>query len=372
VRDAAIAVPLSAWFARHARALPWREEPRDPYGALVSEVMLQQTQVSRVVAKYGEFMGRFPTVAALASAGEEEVLALWAGMGYYRRARNLHACAREIVLRFGGEVPRRVEALRSLPGVGRYTAGAVASMVFGAREATVDGNIARVLLRVEGKELDAEEGVKWAWGRAEKMVRTAEAAGVGAGVLNEALMELGAVVCVPRGARCGVCPLGEGGAGVCRASRAGKQERIPRAKVRSARKVVYCAAVLLEDDAGRVLVERRGDGGMWAGLWQVVTVEGDEGELDAAAVRRGLGLGARAVVERVGGFEHATTHRDVRFTVWRGRARGDGAARIGDRRPGAVWLTWAGLDGLGMSSTQRRVVAMVGEGAGAAGDPAGR
>jgi A/G-specific adenine glycosylase len=367
---------VAGWFGREARVLPWREVGadgrRDAWRSLVSEIMLQQTQVSRVVEKYGEFVGRFPTAGAMASAREEEVLALWAGMGYYRRARNLYACAREIVLRFGGEVPRRVEELRSLPGVGRYTAGAVASMVFGAPEATVDGNIARVLLRVEGKELDAEEGVKWAWGRAEKMVRAAEGAGVGAGELNEALMELGAVVCVPRGARCGVCPLGEGGAGVCRAARAGKQERIPRAKVRSARKVVYCAAVVLEDDAGRVLVERRGDGGMWAGLWQVVTVEGVEGEMDAAAVRRALGLGARAGVECVGGFEHATTHRDVRFAVWRGRVKGGAAARIAGRRAGAVWLTWEGLDGLGMSSAQRRVVAMVGGGVGAAGERAGR
>jgi len=188
---------------------------RDPYFSLVSELMLQQTQVARVIEKFTEFVGRFPTVEALARADEGGVLAVWSGLGYYRRARHLHRAAREIVARFEGRVPTTVEELMTLPGVGRYTAGAVASMVFGRAEPLVDGNVARVLVRIEGRECSAAEGVAWAWERAGELVRIAEAPKgqsakrslLGPGVFNEGLMELGAVVCVPRGPRCGVCPV---------------------------------------------------------------------------------------------------------------------------------------------------------------------
>lgn len=352
-RDVEIARALGAWFAVSQRELPWRRcigGARDPYASLVSEIMLQQTQVSRVVERFDAFIERFPTVQALAEAPEGDVLAMWAGMGYYRRARSLQGAARAVVERHEGVVPREVKLLRGLPGVGRYTAGAIASIVFGEAEATVDGNIARVLLRLDGRELSQEEGVKWAWGRAPKLVRAGEGAGVGAGVLNEAMMELGATVCLPRGARCQACPV----RAVCRAAARGKQERIPAAKARGARRELFCAAAVLEDGRGRVLVEQRGEKGMWAGLWQVVTVESEE-EMSGAELERALGV--RRLVERER-FTHVTTHRDVRFTVWqRGRLGAAEAKRVLRKRAGAVWKEREGALQLGISNAQRRVIA---------------
>src|SRR5690606_18237159 len=161
---------LCRWFHDHAREMPWRILPRDPYHALVSEFMLQQTQVSRVLEKFPAFLARFPTLRHLARADEQDVLAAWSGLGYYRRARNLHAAARAIADRFDGRVPASADDLRSLPGVGRYTAGAVASIVFNQPVPIVDGNVARVLIRLEGRDLAADEGQPWAWTRAAELV----------------------------------------------------------------------------------------------------------------------------------------------------------------------------------------------------------
>lgn len=351
-RDHLIADLVSRWFAEHARPLPWRAPAglRDPYVSLVSEVMLQQTQVSRVLERFDAFLTRFPDVQTLAAAPEADVLALWSGMGYYRRARGLHAAARTIVVRHGGRVPRDVRDLRQLPGVGRYTAGAIASMVYGDLEPAVDGNVARVLLRVEGREVEQQEGARWAWARAGSLVRTAGAVGVGAGVLNEGLMELGAVVCLPRGTRCDICPL----LPVCRAAKRGRQERIPSPKARAARQALYCAAVVLEDHRRRVLVEQRGDRGMWAGLWQVVTLESRVNELEQDELKAALGIEGLARVED---FTHVTTHRDVRFAVWRcPRLSAAQAKRVISYRPGAVWMSREEVAKLGISSAQQRVL----------------
>jgi A/G-specific adenine glycosylase len=374
-RDCSIVAALCGWFARSARPLPWRtpgDQPRDPYAALVSEVMLQQTQVSRVVEKFGQFLGRFPTVAALADAPEEEVLAVWSGMGYYRRARHLQAAARAIVERHGGEVPCDAATLRQLPGVGRYTAGALASIVFGKAVPTVDGNIARVLQRLEGCDMTAGDGVAWAWGRSRELVSLAGRARelprswwewwgssvsrgsaadprptAGPGVLNEALMELGATVCTPRSPRCGNCPL----VALCRA--AGQDpERIPRPRVRPLRGVLYCAVLLLVDENGRVLVEQRGPAGMWAKLWQAPTLE------SARPIRRGdmeRAFGTRGL-RRSQQFDHTTTHRDVRFAVWTRPFAAAVAGQVAAARPGVLWKPASELSSLGLSSPQRRIL----------------
>lgn len=214
-RDAAMARALEQWFAGAARSLPWRalgpDGWRDPYAVLVSELMLQQTQVARVVERFGAFMRRFPTVAALAGADEADVIALWAGLGYYRRARHLHAAAKRIVHEHGGEVPRAAAALRALPGVGRYTAGAIASMAMGQRVPLVDGNVARVLMRLEARAGDVAQGQAWAWERAGELVSSSTSAGA----FNEGLMELGATVCVPGRPRCEACPLAGVVRGAC-------------------------------------------------------------------------------------------------------------------------------------------------------------
>ena len=190
---------LLAWYDRHARDLPWRRT-RDPYAIWVSEIMLQQTRVAAVIEHYHEFLKRFPTVETLASAREASVLAVWSGLGYYRRARMLHAAARKVVRELGGEIPRTTAGLRELPGIGRYTAAAIASIASGERAAVVDGNVERVLQRLTGERLDGEH----VWRAAEELLAPRRP-----GDFNQAMMELGATVCLPRGPLCLMCPLQE-------------------------------------------------------------------------------------------------------------------------------------------------------------------
>jgi len=190
---------LLAWYDSHARDLPWRAN-RDPYRVWLSEIMLQQTRVAAVIEHYHEFLRRFPTVEKLAATREASVLAAWSGLGYYRRARMLHAAARVIVREQGGKFPDTVEGLRTLPGIGRYTAAAIASIAFGEAVAVVDGNVERVLRRVSGKRLAGEE----LWRAADHLLDAKRP-----GDFNQAMMELGAVVCTPRAPSCLSCPVVE-------------------------------------------------------------------------------------------------------------------------------------------------------------------
>ena len=327
---------LSAWFRRHARPLPWRVTPRDPYRSLVSEYMLQQTQVARVLEKFGPFMERFPTLEALAAAPLDDVLAEWSGLGYYRRARFLHACARRIVERHGGVVPSDVQELLGLPGIGRYTAGAIASIVHERPAPIVDGNVARVLLRVRGERLTQEEGMAFAWREAEVL---AKASGDIA-AFNEGMMELGATVCTPVNPRCGECPV----AAHCDARARNLQDQIPAPKAAAARSALHIACVVVRDARGRVLLEKRPETGLWAGMWQPPTVESPGRRPTRKAV--GAALGAEGL-RRVGGFVHTTTHRDVHFTVY-------GAERI--VAAGRRWFTPAQAAELAMGNPQRRIV----------------
>jgi A/G-specific adenine glycosylase len=323
--------------------------------------MLQQTQVSRVIPKFREFMARFPTVEALAAADEDRVLAAWSGLGYYRRARHLHSAARAVVERHGGIFPTRIEELRALPGVGRYTAGSIASIAMGLREPLVDGNVARVLLRIAGREgnIGETETAAWAWSRAERLVHAA----TDPGAFTEGLMELGA----PVSPKCDGCPV----ASLCRARRAGKQGRIPSAKKRAARRVVYCGAALILDERGRVAVERRGAGVMWAGMWQAPTVEREDRAPTAREVARHV-LGSNAGpadlparLRRVLSIRHGTTHRDVRIDVWVWKVGGASREMLGTRWRGR-WISESGIDRLGLSSIQRRILEMAFKNAGPA------
>jgi len=339
---------LCQWFGLAARPLPWRLTPRQPYPSLVSEFMLQQTQVSRVLEKFAPFMLRFPTLPALAAAPDSDVLGLWSGLGYYRRARNLHAAARDIVQHHRGQVPATIADLTSLPGIGRYTAGAIASIVFGHPEPIVDGNVARVLLRLEGKELSQTDGMAWAWTRAAALVvltnapkaKPAGSAPLGPGPFNEALMELGATVCTPRAPRCTACPLHRD----CAAFKEGTQEDIPRPKTRITRTPLYCASVLAHDSACRLLVEQRSTTGMWAGLWQAPTLESSSSPPSRRAIESWL----NAPVERLARFTHTTTHRDVTFDIW--RATGP------VHKPGTQWLPPKTVSTLGLSNPMRRIL----------------
>ena len=349
MNDTAIVRALCRWFGSSARDLPWRRlgppGDRDLYACLVSELMLQQTQVSRVAERFGLFMERFPTPDALARADEDDVLAMWSGLGYYRRARLLRQAAAVVVERFGGRMPSDVEALLSLPGIGRYTAGAIASIGAGRAAPIVDGNVARVLLRLEGEALDpsATPTQKLLWTRSEELVRRAarsRAGGVSAGMFNEAMMELGAVVCTPRNPACVSCPLSSG----CRARESGRQHEIPRAKQKPARSDVFCASVLIEDGSGRFAVEQRPGKGMWASLWQAPTIESDKAHPEPSDLERAFGADR---LDMIGEFTHKTTHRDVHFRVYRAH----GAARVrGTMRSPAE------IGSLALSSPQRRVL----------------
>jgi A/G-specific adenine glycosylase len=256
--QAAFRTNLLAWYDEHARDLPWRES-RDPYRVWLSEIMLQQTRVAAVIAHYHEFLRRFPTVEKLAAAREATVLAAWSGLGYYRRARMLHAAAKVVARDHGGKFPETMEGLRELPGIGRYTAAAIASIAFSEPVAVVDGNVERVLQRLSGKRLAGEE----LW----------EAAG---GVLdperpgdfNQAMMELGATVCTPRGPGCLTCPVVE----LCAAR--GEMSSQPKA-VRQVKREIHYA---LDCRKGKVfLVQRPQDASLMPGMWELPEIHGANG-----------------------------------------------------------------------------------------------
>ncbi len=251
--------PLAAWFAKNARDLPWRRT-EDPYAILVSEIMLQQTQVATVIPFYERWLARFPDFATLAAAEESDVLSLWQGLGYYSRARNLHRAAKSVVELHGGKMPRDAALIRALPGVGRYTAGAVASFAFDLPEPLVDANVARVLARLLDLHtpIDSTAGQAALWSAAESLVPQK-----GARILNGALMELGALLCTPRAPQCLLCPIRPH----CAAAANGTAESLPRKKPR--RKQVelteHCAWTVSK---GRVLLEHQ-TGPRWRGLWKL-------------------------------------------------------------------------------------------------------
>lgn len=352
--DVPVGRALRTWFAGARRDLPWRVvDPatgrRDAYRVLVSEVMLQQTQVARVLEKYPEFLRRFPDVRALAGAGEHQVLAAWTGLGYYRRSRNLHAAAKAIVARHGGQVPRDPEALRALPGIGRYTAGAVASLAFGLPEPVVDGNVSRVLLRLHGRALASDDpgALAWTWDRATALVRASED---DPGALNEAMMELGATLCTPRAPRCEQCPL----RARCAARAAGAQESIPRPKARARQRRAWQIVLRIRGADGRVWLQRRPDRGLWAGLWQCPAEELTKAPRSprrvATALGERLGLGTTAPRRAGMRFDFQTTACLVHFAVFDHAGPPVGA-------PGR-WCTPAQARRLPMSSPMRRILAL--------------
>jgi A/G-specific adenine glycosylase len=241
---------LLAWYDAHARDLPWRESG-DPYRVWVSEVMLQQTRVAAVIEHYREFMRRFPTVAKLAAAREASVLAAWSGLGYYRRARMLHAAAKVVARERGGEFPRTADDWRTLPGVGRYTAAAIASIAFGEAVAVVDGNVERVLQRITGHTISGEQ----VWQQAENLLDRQRP-----GDFNQAIMELGATVCTPRAPTCLTCPLVE--LCVARGEMTGGAK-----KARQLQRVIHYA---LDRRNGSVFLTRRpADVRLMAGMWEL-------------------------------------------------------------------------------------------------------
>lgn len=307
---------LLKWYDRHHRDLPWRRRADDPYAQLLAEFMLQQTQVGTVVNYYDRFIERFPTVRSLAAADLDEVLAIWSGLGYYRRARNLHAAARQIVERHNGRVPAAVEELMDLPGIGRYTAGAIASIAYGIRAPVLDGNVIRVLMRLLAMTADPKSPTARSrlWECAESLLPRKRC-----GDFNQALMELGATLCSPRAPSCDACPLRQS----CRAHLRGLTGRIPppaaRARVLSQRMLV--AAVRRDHE---LLFVQRPASGLWAGLWELPCEQVMDGEsLDKARGRLQANLPIRCRLSRspIGIMTRQLTHRRITFEIFTGTAR---------------------------------------------------
>lgn len=300
-----IARRLLAWYAGAARKLPWRGHP-DPYAVWVSEIMLQQTRVETVVPYFERWMQRFPTIQALAAADEQQVLQCWEGLGYYSRARNLHRAAKQVVAQHGGRLPQTRAELEQLPGIGRYTAGAIASIAFGQDEPALDGNIRRVFARLYDVEEPARSpaGERLLWSLVADNLPPGQA-----GDFNQAVMDLGAVICTPRAPACERCPM----AGECLARARGTQELRPVLPARREIPHATVTAAVIERD-GAVLLARRPDGGLLGGLWEFPGGKQEPGETLEQCLHREIReeLGVDVQVGRpLGVYRHAYTHLRV-------------------------------------------------------------
>jgi A/G-specific adenine glycosylase len=317
---------LVDWYRRGHRDLPWRRTA-DPYRIWISEIMLQQTRAQAVIPYYQRFLDRFPTVEALAAAAEQDVLALWAGLGYYSRARNLHRAARQVVA--AGGFPRDYPAIRALPGIGDYTAAAVASIAFGLPHAAVDGNVLRVVARAENDAADIASP------RTRERFRTIVREWMGRsrpGVFNQALMELGATVCLPANPLCRDCPIRER----CRGLQAGTVPQLP-VKLRKTAPVAIASVLLLVRRGGRALLRQREAGARrMAGFWELPSPE----ELPRARAGKSCGE-----------FRHTITHHHYTFSV---RAATVGSAW---RPPQEFrWFAAAELAEIPLSTTARKAL----------------
>lgn len=356
--DSETVVRLLDWFERERRDLPWRRT-RDPYGIWVSEVMLQQTQVGTVIPYWERWMRELPDLASLAAADEARVLKLWEGLGYYRRARHLQAAARVIRDQHGGVFPRNEDDLLALPGVGRYTVGAIRSIAFGEPAPIVDGNVIRVLTRWHAEEGDPRDKSvnAWLWKRAGELVSQAAATARpdACSHLNQALMEIGATVCTPRAPACERCPLADR----CRGRRSGAPEKYPRLAARPTTTARRFVVIVAEAD-GKFLVRQRGASEVNGGLWEFPNEECGDAVVEAQAVaRRWLGdtfwpREGACPIERWGEVRHAITRYRIRQEVF--RVRSTKPAPVRRRGDGAVWKRLAELRELPFGSAHRRIL----------------
>lgn len=295
------------WYEKNARVLPWRGHP-DSYAVWVSEIMLQQTRVETVMPYFERWLGQFPTVGALAAASEQSVLSVWEGLGYYSRARNLHKAAKMVVAEFNGQLPQEIAQLRKLPGIGRYTAAAIASIAFNQDVATLDGNLRRVFSRVFEIDTPADSpaGEEILWELAQKHLPAGRA-----GDYNQALMDLGASICLPRKPLCLLCPLGE----LCKSRSAPENRPVlkPKAAVPHRLKL---AAVIIQDK--NVLLARRPAKGLLGGLWEfpAAGVEADSPEALVAVIEAEYRLKVNPIA-RLTEIRHTYTHFTLTESAWR-------------------------------------------------------
>ncbi|MGH9779484.1 MAG: A/G-specific adenine glycosylase [Candidatus Acidiferrales bacterium] len=324
---------LLGWFDAHKRDLPWRRT-RDPYRVWLSEIMLQQTRVPTAIPYYQRFLRAFPTVRKLARARPGSVLRLWAGLGYYSRARNLHAAAKKIVHKHGGRFPSSLDAALALPGIGPYTARAILSIAYGKRVAVVDGNVARVLVRLfnlRGADPNDRTALQPV---ADKLVDARRP-----GDFNQALMELGSTVCVPRAPRCSVCPLEK----LCAARQAGVERTLGLRSAKRARPTTTLSA-LVARRGDRVLLIRE-PRGPFSGLWHFPYSAGSAKKLAEQVGAKGL--------QSVGTIEHEMTARHLVLRVY--EAGVNGAAAL----PGGRWVRPEQIHALGVGAATRKITAAV-------------
>jgi A/G-specific adenine glycosylase len=335
---------LLGWYAHHKRDLPWRGEEVSAYGTWVSEIMLQQTQVATVRDYWIRWMEVFPDVEALAAAELEQVLEMWSGLGYYRRARLLHEGAKYVVEELGGELPETAKELRALPGVGPYTAGAIASIAFGEAAPLVDGNVERVFARWRAIGGDPKGKANQAtfWAIAGELVDTGDPSS-----FNQALMELGATVCTPKNPSCLLCPVRAS----CAALEAGEVTAYPGKRARKAPREVALQTCVVATEAGEVLLVKRPDEGIWAGLLEPPTAPAGEVE---ALLGELLGEHAAPPGAPIGQLEHRLSHRLMRFEV-RALTLPGPVALGGDR---ARWVPAAEVEGAALSSAARKLLAL--------------
>ena len=304
-----IAQPLLHWFWANHRVLPFRSDPT-PYHVWVSEIMLQQTRVAAAVPYYERFVQELPDIPALAACEEERLLKLWEGLGYYSRVRNLQKAARIVCEQYGGQLPGNLAALKKLPGIGDYTAGAIASIGFGIPAPAVDGNVLRVFARLYNDEGDImQPAVKAATTQKVMAQQPAEAPGD----FNQALMELGALVCTPGQPDCAACPL----QALCLGRQSGNPARLPQKAPKKARKKCELTLCLAQDAAGRWLLQKRGEQGVLAGLWQPpVLAEEALDEKKALAAAQKLLPAAVLLKEKPLKAKHIFTHLEWHMTAY--------------------------------------------------------
>jgi A/G-specific adenine glycosylase len=343
---------LLGWYDTHRRALPWRAasgQPVSAYEVLLSEFMLQQTTAATVGARFPSFLARFPSVHALAAAEEAEVLHAWQGLGYYRRARALHACARAVVEQYGGRVPSEAAAVRGLPGIGPYTASAIRAIVHGAPDVPVDGNVLRVMARLHRVETPLPDAVAQLRDLAGRLACRRRP-----GDLAQALMDLGATVCRPRRPACLVCPWRQ----ACRARAAGVAEQLPRRAPKPERPLRRGLAFLLARADGAILFRRRPQGGLLGGLHELPSSPWQEGPLE---IDRALGHAPARTDWRVHPtpIRHGFTHFLLELTL--AEAALDTGAAVDS--PDAVWCAPAELGALALPTVMKKLLSVAAIGA---------
>ncbi len=338
------------WQMAHGRnSLPW-QNTRDPYRVWLSEIMLQQTQVATVLDYYARFLQRFPTVRELAAAGQDEVLALWSGLGYYSRARNLHRCAQDVVALHAGQFPRTAEQLQTLPGIGRSTAAAIASFCFGERVAILDGNVKRVLSRVLAFSADLAQSAneRELWSRATELLPEQNLPET-MPRYTQGLMDLGATVCTGRQPQCLLCPVQT----LCGGRATGEPGNYP-VKTRKLKRSAQALSLLwAQRPDGSVWLEKRSSPGIWGGLYCLPVFDSDD------ALKELLPPGLQARLEPLPHFVHVLTHKDLHLAPWIAGFRAGQAmptAMISQARPGA-WFRQAEWPDLGLPAPIRKLLA---------------